>query len=263
MGARFTGPSRAGAAPAFSSPAHRDFVTEPPEAPAKGEGTTMKNSARMMRVGVIAAMVVFVQGTISADQPVVVINSPTGTVYSASFPFTVPISFSVTHHEVKNLNVLDVQVNGTSILTGGSAIGNPFSGPSNTNACSAGMVLPNISYCNVADSDHASATAPWAVENPGTYTVAVSVKHQNAEGGDVETVIISQLSAEYPAPPAVANAYINANLKSGSAKVRGCVISKIADNHAKESTYGPKGGPYDETLIESDVLAYWPTCGGV
>jgi hypothetical protein len=210
-----------------------------------------------------AGFLVCVTSGISADTPVVAITSPSGTVYSASFPFTLPISFNVTHHEVKDLNVLDVQVNGTSIFTGGNPIGNPFSGPGNTNACSAGMALPNISSCNVSDSDHASATAPWTVPSPGTYTLAVSIKHQNAEGEDEEEVIISQLNAEFPAPPAVANSYINANLKSGSAKVRGCVISKIADHHAKDSKYGPKGGPYDEALIQSDVVAYWGTCGGV
>jgi hypothetical protein len=212
---------------------------------------------------ILAALLVSLTSGISADTPVVVIASPTGTVYSASFPFTLPISFTVTHHEVKNLNVLDVQVNGVSIFTGGNAIGSPFSGPGNTNACSSGMSLPNISACNVADSDHSSATAPWSVPAPGTYTIAVSIKHQNDVGEDEEEVIISQLSAEHPAPPAVANAYINANLKSGAAKVRGCVISRIAENHAKDSKYGPKGGPYDEGFIQSDVLSYWPVCGGV
>jgi hypothetical protein len=211
----------------------------------------------------LAALLVCLTSGISADTPGVVITSPSGTVYSASFPFTLPISFNVTHHEVKNLNVLDVQVNGTSIFTNEDPIGNPFSGPGNTNACSSGMTAPNISACNVADSDHASATAPWSVPAPGAYTIAVSIRHQSATGEAEEEVIISQLNAEHPAPPAVANAYINANLKSGAAKVRGCVISKIAENHAKDSKYGPKGGPYDEGLIESDVVYYWPTCGGV
>lgn len=210
----------------------------------------------------LAALLACATSGMSADAPVVSITSPSGTVYSASFPFTLPVSFNVTHHEVKNLAVLDIQVNGTSILSNGDPIGNPFSGPGNTNACSSSMVLPNISACNVADDDHASATAPWSVQAPGTYTVAVSIKHRNDVGEDEEEVLISQISAEYPAPPAVANAYINANLKSGSAKVRGCVISKIADNHAKDSKYGSKGGPYDRTLIEDDVLGYWPACGG-
>lgn len=215
----------------------------------------------MKKSCLLLALVVAMTSGISGDTPGVSISSPTGTVFSASFPFTLPISFTVSHAEVKDLNVLDVQVNGASIFTGGNPIGNPFKGPGNTNVCSSAMVLPNISACNVADPGNASATAPWTVPAPGTYTVVVSVRHQGLTGEDEEEVMVSQLTAEYPAPPAVANAYINANLK-GTGKVRGCVISQIAENHAKDSRYGPKGGPYDEDMIHSDVLHYWAQCGG-
>ena len=94
--------------------------------------------------GLLAALLVCLTSGISADTPLVAVTSPSGTVFSASFPFTLPFSFNVTHHEVRNLNVLDVQVNGTSIFTNEDAIGNPFSGPGNTNACSSGMKCPGF-----------------------------------------------------------------------------------------------------------------------
>jgi hypothetical protein len=72
------------------------------------------------------------------------------------------------------------------------------------------------------------------------------------------------LAVEYPAPPAVANAYINSDptYKSAPGKKRGCIISKVAEKHAKWSDdpyygYGPKGGPYDEEAIMQDVDIYY------
>jgi hypothetical protein len=71
------------------------------------------------------------------------------------------------------------------------------------------------------------------------------------------------LAVEYPAPPAVANAYINSDptYKAAPGKKRGCIISKVAEKHAKWSDdpyvgYGPKGGPYIEEAIEADVDYY-------
>src|SRR5690349_5878855 len=85
-----------------------EVIAEPetfgPHAPPT-KGDQMKAKAILLT----ATLVALTSG-VSADTPLVAITSPSGTVYSASFPFTVPISFNVTHHEVKNLNVLDVQV---------------------------------------------------------------------------------------------------------------------------------------------------------
>lgn len=88
------------------------------------------------------------------------------------------------------------------------------------------------------------------------------MKHQNALGKDEESVQVALLSTEYPAPLAVANTYINSDstLKTLQAKRRGCVISKIADRHAKEEAYGSRGGPYDETLIQYDVHTFASAC---
>lgn len=71
----------------------------------------------------------------------------------------------------------------------------------------------------------------------------------------------SLLNAEYPAPPAVANAYIKDNpAVLASKKQHGCVISQIADEHAKYSTFRPKGGPYNTEMIEAYVVVFASTC---
>jgi hypothetical protein len=198
----------------------------------------------------------------TADAPVVNISTLGGTIFSATYPFVQPISFTVTHTEVKNLNVLDVKVNDVSIFSGGTAIGNPFSGPGNTNECGPQMILPNISTCNVSDPANASATARWTVSAPGTYTVAVSLKHRNDIGEDEEEVLVQTLSIEHPAPPAVANAFINSSssLKAAYGKKRSCIINEIAKLHGQQESYGPKPGPYNAALIQQDVVAFGTTC---
>ena len=71
-----------------------------------------------------------------------------------------------------------------------------------------------------------------------------------------------EVSVEYPAPPAVANAYLNATYTKQqlNAKRRGCIVSQIADNHAKDSKYGPKGGPHNTDEIEDDAEYYFLNC---
>lgn len=82
-------------------------------------------------------------------------------------------------------------------------------------------------------------------------------------------VVLEFLAVEFKAPPALANEYLNSDpyYSSLSGKRRGCVISKIADHHAKESKYGPKGGDgvaypgvgYDLAAIRADVDLYFGT----
>ena len=78
---------------------------------------------------------------------------------------------------------------------------------------------------------------------------------------DEVSVAYALMAVEFPAPPSVGNAYLNTLPKSSvSAKKRGCVISMIAGNHAQLNKYGPKGGPYDESLIRSDAIGYLAGC---
>ena len=191
-----------------------------------------------------------------ADAPSLTINSPTGTVYVAGFPTLQQLNVTLVHNELKSLNVLELFVNGVN-LTG--TIGNPFDGANNCK-------YPNMSVtssCTTNGLDHASFTVPWTVSGPGSYVVTASVKHQGVEGEVSETVTFALIAVEYPAPPAIANAYINQTYGGrGSARVRGCVINQIATYHAQFERYGPKGGPYDNGLVYADVTAFWRPCGG-
>jgi hypothetical protein len=152
-------------------------------------------------------------------------TAPTGPLYVSSFPYSAPITFSIYHgpstdspsttSELKNVGVLDVLVNGTSLF--GQPIGNPFG---NTNTCSSDMVLPKVSNCAVQNANNATVTVPWSIPGPGSYVLLVSAKHQNDVGDDTETLQVFVVTAGYPAPPAIANAYINANapLKAAAPK---------------------------------------------
>ena len=188
-----------------------------------------------------------------ADTPVITINSPTGTVFVSSFPYNTTIGLSIHHVSLKDLNVLEVTVDGNT-LTG--VIGNPFD---NSNQCRSAAFVGG-STCNTSSDDDATVTVPWSVPGPGTYSVGVRIRHQGNEGIDEEDVTFNLVAIEYPAPPAIANGYINSVYKKLSATKRGCVISQIANNHAHDSKYGPKGGPYDSDLVKADVDTYLYSC---
>jgi hypothetical protein len=192
-----------------------------------------------------------------ADAPSLTINSPTGTVYVAQFPTLQQLNVTLTHNQLRHLAVLELAVNGVSLTP--SPIGNPFD---NANQCK----YPNMavtSSCSTNGLDQAVISVPWTVPAPGNYVITASVKHQGDEGEVSETVTFSLVAVEYPAPPAIANAYINQTYGGrGSARVRGCVINQIAALHAQYERYGPKGGPYDNATVYADVTAFWRPCGG-
>jgi hypothetical protein len=204
-----------------------------------------------------------------AAEPIVEITEPTAEniVYSASFPFVQPISFTLeattkkqgqdqVSAELQDLNGLDVKVDDETIINGGDPIGNPFT---NANAC-AGSLLDSAT-CTVLDAKNAEVTVPWTVDEPGQYTITVSVRIQSDTGQDEEVVMVEMLNAEYPAPPAVANAFIKANpAVLTHKKQHGCVISRIANEHAKYPTFGPKGGPYDTAKIHEYVEHFAASC---
>jgi hypothetical protein len=77
----------------------------------------------------------------------------------------------------------------------------------------------------------------------------------------MEIVQVAQLSAEYPAPPAVANAYINSKPRNWvTSTQRGCIIKVIAEQHGQYSAFGPKGGPYNVPLIQATVDSVASSC---
>jgi hypothetical protein len=205
-----------------------------------------------------------------ANAPEIEITAPTqGTVvYVPEFPAIVPVTFTVTHIDTVGqksgltlLNVLDVLVDNVSLLPLGE-IGNPFQQGSSNNVCS-DLVLTVFSACGInSDGTVATLTYDWIVDGIGTYPLTITSRHtgtgieEEEQNINVELLLVD---VEHPAPPAVANAILKtmSKLKGG---VHGCVISKIANAHAQQSKYGPKGGPYNKELIESDVDLFLAQC---
>jgi hypothetical protein len=60
--------------------------------------------------------------------------------------------------------------------------------------------------------------------------------------------------------PSVAGAYMREHYRKLTGGCRGHVTSRIANHHAMESKYGPKGGPYRAADIYRDVYAYMAEC---
>ncbi|HUF21847.1 MAG TPA: hypothetical protein VMP00_13970 [Burkholderiales bacterium] len=214
----------------------------------------------------LAASMIGISSPATADAPNIElltfngIGGPTPTIFVPSFPAVINVAMSVTHSEVRDLHDLDLKLNSASVLNGGSVIDTPFKLDGN-NGCNAAMIPANgVATCNVTPPSDASATLKLEIPDNGQYSVLLSIRHRGLDGdsdSDVETIEVALLNVEYPAPPAVANAYINSQSsairKQFSSKVRGCVISMIAENHAKDSAYGDKGGPYEEETIQRDV----------
>lgn len=222
----------------------------------------MKN--RWLKFFVIAMLATAALGTpASADAPTMTIVSPTGTIFVSGPGAVVPLMLSVQHNPLSVLTQFDVQVDGASII-GGQV--NPFTAGATANLCTAALTAVTAA-CATNNLDQAAVTVNWMVQSvPASYTLFIKSRHQSVTGTDEEEVLVQVLDIEYPAPPAVANAFINSQSstirKQFTSAVRGCVISQIAEAHAKLEAYGPKGGPYDVPHIQSDVRALSPSCGG-
>jgi hypothetical protein len=219
----------------------------------------MKKSIILSIFGALIASIGFAQA------PTINITAPTGTVFVSSFPFNTNIIMQISHPAgLEHLQVFDAEVSQISPVSTAYAllthIGNPFD---QNGACSGQMTPANkISACST-NLGTANVSVMWQVPAAGTYSMKVTLKYQGNEGVDIEPVTFTLLlSVEYPAPPAIANAFINSNptLKKGSATVRGCVVSQIAILHGQTHKYNPPPGPYNEALVQSDVTAFWPAC---
>jgi hypothetical protein len=69
-------------------------------------------------------------------------------------------------------------------------------------------------------------------------------------------VDVDLVQVEYIAPPAIANRYIREEGIKLNGRQRGCIISHIADQHAKLNAYSPdgnRGGPFRADWVEQDV----------
>lgn len=214
---------------------------------------------RIRRTPVLASFLFAAASAVPAwaDEPVIQLISPapSTTVSVPGFPASVPVSFTVGHDQLGRVNVLRVISTGTTVPA--DTAGNPFS----STACN--VQVQNLGYtsCTVSGT-LATLGFNWGIPGPGQYTLQISAKHTNDLGQEQEVVTFQLLSVEYPAPPAVANRYINTFYKGMKPGVRGCIISAVAELHAHDSAYGPKGGPYDEPAIRQDVEDFKVDCGG-
>src|SRR3954470_14010528 len=106
----------------------------------------------MRNIYASAALVLAAAATAFANEPQITITSPSGALYVNQFPYSAPITFSIYHgpsttspsttSELKNINVLQVSVNGVPLVDFGSGgpLGNPFD---NDNHCSSQMTVAN------------------------------------------------------------------------------------------------------------------------
>jgi hypothetical protein len=231
--------------------------------------TSMHRKFTAVVVLAVAALSATVHGDASA--PTVTITSPTtgDTIYGA-FPYTLPLTFQITHGDQGDLNsVKDLTI--TAQRAGDAdpiTVLGPVDAFAGNDACA--YPLPaGILSCAVNDeATTGTLVVNWQVPSAGTYTFIVSAKHGGEDGTDTVQVIfdLQTVSVEYPAPPAIANAYINGLSstlrKQFNASVRGCVISNIAENHAKLEAYNQKPGPYNVAKVQQDVKLYSQGCGG-
>jgi hypothetical protein len=136
--------------------------------------------------------------------------------------------------------------------------------------------IVNFNGNNVSSTEDASASTvsfDAYVTGPANYPLIITGKRGQDDYCDATSVeAFMSVAVEWKAPPALANEYINSNetYKAYAARVRGCVIKQIAENHAKDEKYGPKGGDgtewpgvgYDLDLIETDTANYFGICSG-
>jgi len=198
---------------------------------------------------------------VKADAPTIQITGPSGTVFVSQFPYNTSIQLTISDGEgqLDHVNGLSISVddgNGSAQLYSNI---NAFAqqGQDGPIECSQQFATSYPTGSCSVSAGVGTIGLPWAVPHAGSYTVTVSAKHQNDLGEDEEVATFQLVAVEYPAPPAIANAFINAtpSLKSLNAKKRGCIISQIAQRAQDPNNYGPRPGPYNTPAIQSDVLA--------
>ncbi|MCK8515093.1 hypothetical protein M0534_01935 [Methylonatrum kenyense] len=196
--------------------------------------------------GLLLAGLLASQAASASDIDVQVLK-PSGTMFVESFPANVAVELEIDARNSQgncvNSNVQRIVVSATPLPDGDNLeIHNSGTGSAGLSGC------PD------------SYTFDWTVAAPGSYGLLISLRSgSTTEAFDFEPFefdLFEVIDVEYPAPPAVANAYFNQEYKGTNGRFRGCVISKIAEAHAKDSAYGPKGGPYDEEAIHGDVDTY-------
>ena len=237
-----------------------------------------KGARQRLRVGMIAAIVGLSLPAYASAPTVTILSPATGnTIFAvpADFPITVPVSFRVTHYDAganppateKNLrDVSEVKVSISQTAPGSVAyadiavLDHPWQ-----NGSSVGCNPANpsaVTSCGVTGNTQGDATVSWSANGFGTYSVKVTAQHASAVGQDEETgIVIAEevVNVEWPAPAAIANAYINANYTRTAATQRGCIVRKITErDHLR--LYNERPGPYNTIAIQTDVELFRANC---
>jgi hypothetical protein len=227
--------------------------------------------SKSLRAGTLA-VIVGLTFPVYANAPTVTILSPTtgNTIFAGptDFPLTVPVSFRVNHYDaganppatekdMRDVGEVKVSIARTApsnlAYADIAVLDHPWKNGSSVGCNPANPA--SVTSCGVTGNTQGNATVSWSATGFGTYSVKVTAKHASTTGQDEETgIVIAEeiVSVEWPAPPAIANAYINANYRRVSATQRGCIIKKITErDHLR--LYGERPGPYNNTAIQTDV----------
>jgi hypothetical protein len=219
----------------------------------------MKRLAIRLSFVLALAVLVGLGSGLAAEAPAVAITGPSGTIYVPAFPYNTTIDMTIGHSNLNSISNMKVEVSGAASATIFDT--KPFADQD----CSAELIAASA-HCATSGSPvatQAEVKLKWSVPVAGLYTITVSTTHGNEHGTDsgAATFVLQMVTVEYPAPPAVANGYLNTLKPLPASTVRGCVISQIAAN-AQEGRYGDRPGPYNVELIHADVDYLLPGCTG-
>jgi len=143
----------------------------------------------------------------------------------------------------------------------------PFPKNNGSTMCDPASGLTNCSFSGSGQGNSptsVTASAEWCVGSAGAeYLLKLCATAHNGNNAvnncDGDTSVYTVVATEYPAPPAIANWYLNDEGYDVTEGMRGEIIQQIAHNHADEK-YGPHGGDsaiddygYDKECIENDV----------
>jgi hypothetical protein len=206
--------------------------------------TMNSQSIRSALIGAALSSALALPAVHAAHPPVIEVVGPSGVVEVGGFPASVTVSLNLSLFNTNNGNCISNAIQDLSV-----------------SAQHADDTEPGEIHFNAepVDNDPQICPAPysfaWSVPAPGDYSLFISARHGNEDGSVTEEVEFVMVAVEWPAPPAVANAYINSEpeFKKLHGKRRGCIISEIAKLHGQQETFGARPGPYDEALIRATV----------
>lgn len=111
------------------------------------------------------------------------------------------------------------------------------------------------------------ADQPLACNVASIEVTGVQAASVYCDDADVDAAAIELMAVGFSGPPAIASQYINEKHGRLNGERRVCVLSHIAEHHARQSLYGPAGGDpeygpygYDYDQIVSDVEFLLKTC---